>query len=149
MIAVLALVGVGIGIGYSAWGSSAPASASAPAQPSRPSRPAFPVPPASKTAFLGVEISGGGFVTGTSKGAQGARVIKVVAGSPAEKAGIRAGDTITRFGGRHVASGLTLQFDVQHDSPGQRVGVTWTTTTGATRSATVTLATRPASRSIG
>lgn len=148
---VLAIIGAGIGIGYAVWGSgSSNASAVSPLRPGAPSHRSAPTTPAHSAAFLGVEISPGGFLTGaaTRKGA-GAHVIKVVAGSPAAKAGIASGDTITAFGTRRVASGLTLQFDVQHDAPGQSVKVAWTTSSGKHESATVKLAKRPSSQSVG
>lgn len=158
VLAVFALVAVGVGIGYSAWGSNASSSSAAPAtrpssRPTTPARPgtgaALPSGTAAKTAFLGVEIAAGGYVTGKSETSPGAHVIRVVTGSPAAHAGIKAGDIITGFGGRKVASGLTLHFDVTHDSPGQQVTVTWQTAQGTTHHATVKLAHRPTSQSVG
>lgn len=148
VLATLALVGLGIVIGFSVWGgtSSAPASANRPGAV----RPAMPFGGTSKSeAFLGVAVAPAGAPTGAAGPTAGARVVRVVAGSPAAKAGIVAGDTITRFGTQDVGSSLTLAFDVQHDSPGQRVKVTWVTTSGRHDSATVKLAGRSAGSAIG
>lgn len=87
------------------------------------------------TAILGVEIS-------TTAG--GAQVVAVVPGTPAAAAGITAGSTITSVDGQAVTSsgGLrTLMLTLQVH---QRVTVGWTTATGATKSAAVTLISGPA-----
>ena len=45
----------------------------------------------------------------------------VLIGSPADKAGIRAGDVISEFGGSTVPDGKSLDELVAQYSPGQRV----------------------------
>lgn len=56
----------------------------------------------------------------------GARVRKVVIGSPADKAGIRAGDVIREFDHATIADAQELEKAVAHHSPGERVAVrTW------------------------
>ncbi len=161
VLAGLAMMAVGVGIGFSVWGPTTSAAARAgrvhhfgPGSPIRPARPVVPAPGAG--GFLGVEIAPGGLAvpsTGTApaggSATPGAHVVGVVATSPAAKAGIVAGDVITGFGTRPVGSALTLQFDVRYDSPGQHVKVTWRTPAGTQESATVTLAKRPASRAVG
>ena len=47
----------------------------------------------------------------------GARVVNVIAGSPAEKAGIREGDVITKFNGRAIESSDELSVAVRR-APG-------------------------------
>lgn len=161
VLAGLAMIALGVGIGFSAWGSTSSAAARSgrvhlfrPGSPIRPARPSIPVTGAG--GFLGVDIAPGGLAapaTGTApaggSSSPGAHVVGVVATSPAAKAGIVAGDVITKFGTHSVGSAPTLQFDVRYDSPGQHVKVTWSTAAGKQQSATVTLAKRPASRSIG
>jgi S1-C subfamily serine protease len=48
----------------------------------------------------------------------GARVLKVAPGSPAALAGVKAGDVITRFGDKEVASNKQLQFRIAEAAPG-------------------------------
>jgi len=148
VLAFLALIGLGVLIGFSVWGS-APASSASSGSPALKHPGLFPGT-STKRAFLGVEVAPNAFATPSgSKSSPGAHVVKVVPGSPAAKAGIVRGDVITRFGTQRVSAALTLSFDVQRDSPGQHVKVTWLTAKGRHDSATVTLATRPAGRSLG
>jgi S1-C subfamily serine protease len=86
-------------------------------------------------AFLGV---------GLQDTFSGAVVSGVASGSPAAAAGISAGDVITAIGGTAVQSADGLSSAIQSHSPGDRVTVAWTDTTGASHSATVTLTTGPA-----
>jgi S1-C subfamily serine protease len=86
-------------------------------------------------AFLGVSLQDGG---------AGATVAGVLSGGPAGSAGIAAGDVIVSVGGTSVTSAAGLSSAMAGYQPGDRVSVTWTTATGATHSATVTLATGPA-----
>jgi putative serine protease PepD len=72
----------------------------------------------------------------------GALVQAVTAGSPAERAGLRKGDLITRIGDRAVNSADDLVAAVQGGKVGDRLGVTYTRE-GETRHATVTLAEAP------
>jgi len=69
----------------------------------------------------------------------------VVSGSPAAVAGLTAGDTITAVDGQAVTSAQGLTTVMQHHHPQDRVSIQWTDASGATHSATVTLATGPAS----
>jgi S1-C subfamily serine protease len=90
-----------------------------------------------ETAFLGVSVRSG-------NGTGGAAVTQVLSGSPAEEAGLSAGDVITSVDGAAVdtASALTQLLDGHH--PGDRVRVGWTSASGGAHSATVTLASGPA-----
>ncbi|MFT4261787.1 MAG: trypsin-like peptidase domain-containing protein, partial [Nocardioides sp.] len=72
-----------------------------------------------------------------------ATVAEVADGEAAEKAGIVVGDTITSFNGTAVASADQLHDLVAQTEPGEQAKVTWTTSSGATKSATVTLGTGP------
>ena len=86
-------------------------------------------------AFLGVSMA---------DGATGATVAGVLSGGAAESAGITAGDVITSIDGTSIASAADLSSAMAGHNPGDRVTVTWTTATGASESATVTLGTGPA-----
>ncbi len=149
LIAAIAMVALGLGIGYSVWGTGAPATsrngAAAPASPIEP--------PLGRGAFLGVVVVSPGGLGGTSAPSTaltpGAHVVAVVPSSPAAKAGIVKGDVITEFATRPVRSAVALRTDVLRLAPGQRVEVGWTTPSGAHESATVTLAKRPTAGSFG
>ncbi len=143
-IATVAMVALGLGIGYSVWGgASAPASARNGA--GVPTPRILPFTAVGRGGFLGVRIATTPSLTRTS----GAHVVGVVAASPAARAGIVQGDTITGFGTRTVTSARTLAIDVIEVSPGTREKVVWVTATGKHEAATVTLASRPATRRLG
>jgi len=82
-------------------------------------------------AFLGVQVT------------DGAGVAAVVDGSPAARAGLTAGDTITAVGPTAVRSGQALSAALAQHDVADPVRITWTDTTGATQQATVTLAASP------
>jgi S1-C subfamily serine protease len=86
--------------------------------------------------YLGVQIS--------PRSAGGATVANVVSGSPAENAGIAAGDTITSIDGKTVDSPNTLTNLLQGKHPGDSVKVGWTDSSGHTHTATLKLTTGPA-----
>jgi putative serine protease PepD len=85
-------------------------------------------------AYLGVGISDG---TG------GATLGTVAAGGPAGKAGLKAGDVVTKVGTTSVADGDDLAAAISDLQPGDKVAVTFTRD-GSTHTATVTLGTQPA-----
>ena len=72
-----------------------------------------------------------------------ATVAQVEPGSPAESAGMVAGDTITSIDGHNVDSASTLLSLMANYKPGDRVQVSWTDQQGATHHATVTLEAGP------
>jgi len=72
------------------------------------------VKPAGGPAFFGV-------ATASAPAVWGAKVKSVVIGSPADKAGIKAGDVISEFDGNTVPDAKYLDLLVTHYSPGQRV----------------------------
>ncbi|HEY2742369.1 MAG TPA: trypsin-like peptidase domain-containing protein [Gaiellaceae bacterium] len=90
-----------------------------------------------KHAFVGVRIES---VTG------GARITKVVAGSPATKAGLKVGDVITSFDGKQITSADELTASVSAAKAGEKVTVT-VKRGGSTQQVTVTLGVQPSSAS--
>ena len=88
-------------------------------------------------AYLGVAVDG----TST---AAGATVAQVKSGTPAARAGLKAGDVITSFGGTAIGSPDALQSAVNAHKPGDVVSVTYRRS-GTTHTAKITLGTRPTS----
>jgi serine protease Do len=68
----------------------------------------------------------------------GVEVAQVVAGSPAEKAGISQNSVITAIDGNTVGSQNALSQAIQSHKPGQQIRVSWVDRSGM-HSATVTL----------
>jgi S1-C subfamily serine protease len=87
--------------------------------------------------FLGVEV-------GTSRTASGAVVAGVVSGTPAEDAGLAAGDTVTSVNGTAVASGDQLSALLAEMEPGEQVVLGWVDASGMAHQATVHLTNGPA-----
>jgi S1-C subfamily serine protease len=94
-----------------------------------------------QTAFLGVNVTSTGGANGS--GGSGAGVSGVVSGSPAESAGLAAGDVIVSVDGQPVDSptALTTLLDGHH--PGDRVSLGWFDRSGGSQSGTVSLANGP------
>jgi len=88
--------------------------------------------------FLGISVQS----TGTGTG--GATIAGVVADGPAEQAGLVAGDVITAIDGTTITSADDVSTVLAERDPGDEVTVTWTDSTGAAQTATVTLSTGPA-----
>ena len=86
---------------------------------------------ANSAAQLGLSVSSGAYVRG------------VVAGSPAEHAGITAGSVITRVNSAVVDSATSLGDALHQYKPGDQVKITWIAG-NATHTATVTLISGPA-----
>ena len=86
----------------------------------------------SVAAQLGLSLSSGALVTG------------VVAGSPAQAAGIGRYSVITSADGMTVDSSATLGMALHSHRPGDQVVVSWVDSAGALRSASLTLGTGPA-----
>ena len=55
----------------------------------------------------------------------GALVVDVTTGSPADNAGLRAGDIITKFGGRTIKTNNELSDLVRKKKPGAKVAIEW------------------------
>jgi len=88
--------------------------------------------------FLGISVQS----TGTGTG--GATIAGVVTDGPAEQAGLVAGDVITAIDGTTITSADDVSTVLAERDPGDEVTVTWTDSTGAAQTATVTLAAGPA-----
>lgn len=84
-------------------------------------------------AFLGVGIGQ------ADPAVSGAAISGVVVGTPAESAGLLAGDTITTVNGGAITSGSQLSSVLGSHAPGDSVTIGWTDAAGAAHSATVTL----------
>jgi S1-C subfamily serine protease len=97
-------------------------------------------------AFLGVQIQDSSQFSqfGDGSSGSGAVVAGVEPGSPAEQAGLAAGDEIVSLGGNTVDSPTTLTNLMQGYHPGDKVQLGWIDSSGQQQSATVTLATGPA-----
>ncbi len=87
------------------------------------------------TAFLGIQSGGG--ATG------GVPVLGVLSGSPAESAGLAAGDVIQSVNGQTVDSPTTLTGLLDGYHPGDRLTIGWTDATGQAHTAVVTATTGP------
>ena len=85
-------------------------------------------------AYLGVSLAGEG----------DARIVEVVAGSPAAEAGLRTGDVVTQADGRRVESGDQLRGAIDAKRPGDQMRLT-ITRGGDERQVTVELGERPSS----
>jgi S1-C subfamily serine protease len=95
------------------------------------------------TAYLGVALAPpgtGGFGDGSSSGAT---IAAVVAGGPADSAGLSAGDVITRIDGRTISSPTTVRNLLLTKKPGTNVSVTYVDQFGTSHTTTVTLGSGP------
>ncbi len=104
-------------------------------------------------AFLGVEVMpasasiyGGGYGSSTAPTATvpGATIGGVIVGTAAANAGLAAGDTITSVNGTAIGSASDLTAALAGYAPGQSVSLTWTSASGASSTAMVTLGVGPA-----
>ena len=73
----------------------------------------------------------------------GVTVVKVVSGSPAAKAGMTAGSKLTKVGDTTVKAGMNLASVIRSLEPGQQVSISWVTSSGKAKTATVTLGSSP------
>jgi len=89
-----------------------------------------------KHAYLGVQISRVG----------SAKILKVVPGTAAAKAGLKTGDVVTAFDGKTITSADDLSAAVSAANAGETVSVT-VTRGGSTKQLSVTLGVQPASPS--
>ena len=88
-----------------------------------------------QTAFLGVEV--------TARSATTTLIAGVASGSPAEAAGLQAGDTFVSLAGRSIKTPGDMSAALYSHHPGDQVSVTWADGSGAHHTATVTLASGP------
>jgi S1-C subfamily serine protease len=87
------------------------------------------------TAFLGVSLASGL--------GPGAVVAALPPNGPAARAGLEPGDVIVRLGGRAIASARAIRAVLLTQRPGQKVRIVYRDRTGASRTATATLASGP------
>jgi S1-C subfamily serine protease len=73
----------------------------------------------------------------------GVEIENVVAGSPAQQAGIAYGDVVTAFDGHAVSTPEQLEHLMVTHSPGNKVTITWVGTAGQSHTTTLTLASGP------
>jgi S1-C subfamily serine protease len=90
-------------------------------------------------AFLGVQLA-----SSAQSQANGATIAGVVSGSAAAKAGLAMGDTITAVDGKAVSSPTTLSTIMTSHRPGDQVQLSYTTSSGQSKTVTVTLGQGPA-----
>jgi putative serine protease PepD len=86
-------------------------------------------------AYLGISV-------GDTSDTSGAQIERVVPGSPADKAGLKAGDKITAFDGKQVTNADDLTAAVAAKAPNDKVTLT-ILRDGSTKSIDVTLGVRP------
>ena len=91
------------------------------------------------TAFLGIEVSSTSDASGS-----GVEIAGAASGTPAANAGLTGGDVITSVAGTSVGSQTSVQQVLAGYHPGDKVSISWTDTSGASHTATVTLASGPA-----
>jgi S1-C subfamily serine protease len=94
-------------------------------------------------AILGVEIQPSGFEGMPAGEGDGVQIVGVQPGSPAESAGLTAGDTITALDGRAVGSPDDISAVTNAHRPNDQVDVQWVDASGQTHDASVTLVEGP------
>jgi S1-C subfamily serine protease len=90
------------------------------------------------TAFLGVAVTSSG-----ADGPTGALIESVASDSPASRAGLSAGDTITSLAGHSVSSPGSLTAIMANERPGDSVPLVYVGASGGRQSLTVQLASGP------
>ena len=103
-------------------------------------RSAGAVTPTNTRGYLGIEVRG----TDPQQNLGGAVIVGVTPSSPAARAGLKPGDTITDVDGQVVTSGDSLTQTLGQSKPGQSVRVNWVDASGENHYATITLASGPA-----
>jgi len=87
----------------------------------------------------GGSTNGGGSTSGT-----GVAISGVVPGSAAARAGLAAGDQITSVAGHTVTSSSDIESVLGNYHPGNKISISWTSQSGQSHTATVTLSAGPA-----
>jgi S1-C subfamily serine protease len=88
--------------------------------------------------YLGIKVADA--ETGS---AVGKTITQVVAGSPADKAGVVSGSKLTKVGDTTIKASANLATVIRALEPGQQVAIEWTTPGGTHKTATVTLGSSP------
>jgi putative serine protease PepD len=86
-------------------------------------------------AYLGISV-------GDTSNSTGAQIERVVSGSPADTAGLQAGDVVTAIDGKAITDANDLTANVGTRAPGDKITLT-ITRNGSTKSIAVTLGVRP------
>jgi putative serine protease PepD len=107
----------------------------------------FAIPTNTVKAIVSQLISGGNVQhaylgVGIATASNGVRLTEVRSGTPAEKAGLRAGDVITKLDGKAVTQAAALGSAIDAKQPGDTVSLTYVRG-GKTATATVKLTVRP------
>ncbi|HOC13166.1 MAG TPA: trypsin-like peptidase domain-containing protein [Propionicimonas sp.] len=87
--------------------------------------------------FLGIKVAD------ADQRSAGKTITEVVADSPAAKAGVKAGSTLTRVGDTTIKASTNLATVIRALEPGQQVSIEWTASNGSQKEATVTLGSSP------
>ena len=87
--------------------------------------------------FLGIKVAD------ADQRSSGKTITEVVADSPAEEAGVKAGSTLTRVGDTAIKGSTNLATVIRALEPGQQVTIAWTAPNGSAKEATVTLGSSP------
>jgi S1-C subfamily serine protease len=95
--------------------------------------------------YVGVCLNPSGAAQISASAGQNCESGPVVAGSPGAKAGLVAGDTITKINGQSISSSDAFIATISNYKPGDTVTLTVTTPSHQTKQIKVTLGTRPAS----
>ncbi len=88
--------------------------------------------------YLGIKVADA--ETGSSIGKT---ITQVVAGSPADKAGVVSGSKLIKVGDTTIKASANLATVIRALEPGQQVSIEWTTPSGTHKTATVTLGSSP------
>jgi S1-C subfamily serine protease len=96
------------------------------------------------TAFLGVEFNSATASSAGANPANGVTIAGTIVGTPAQKAGLAAGDVITSIDGQSATTGSQLQTILLTKKPGDKVHVDYLNASGAAKTVKVTLTAGPA-----
>jgi S1-C subfamily serine protease len=96
------------------------------------------------TAFLGVEFDSAAASFAGANAPSGVTIAGTIAGTPAQKAGLAAGDVITSIDGQSATTGSELQTILLTKKPGDTIHVNYLNVSGAANTVNVKLASGPA-----
>jgi S1-C subfamily serine protease len=94
-------------------------------------------------AILGAQVQDNTSPGSSDSNASGVPVVGVESGSPADNAGLAAGDTIVSLDGRPVNSIADLSSAMASHHPGDKVSLDWTDSSGQENTATIQLIAGP------
>ena len=96
------------------------------------------------TAFLGVEFDSATAAGGITNASSGVTIAGTVAGTPANRAGLVAGEVITSIDGQPATTGSELQTILLAKRPGETIHVDYLNLSGVAQSVSVVLGSGPA-----